>query len=105
MMQRLLLGDGRLDLRAPAADGDPKCVGGNNGDASGLAQADEGEREEEEGCRGEEKGWLPAESEEVADREACARSEQRNPAKLEGLDDRRTVQPGCSSTESRHEKR
>ena len=65
----------RLDLRAPAADGDPEGVGGEDGDAEGLAQAEEGEREEEERGGGEEERWLPAEGEEVAEGEAGARSE------------------------------
>ena len=63
MMKRLLLRDGWLDQRAPAADGDPESIDRNDCNASGLAQADEGEREEKERGGGEQERWLPAESE------------------------------------------
>ena len=75
MMERGLLGDGGLDLGAPAADGDPEGVNGDDGYAWGLAQADDGEREKEKGGGGEEKRRLPAEGEEVAESEAGAGGE------------------------------
>ena len=43
-LERLLLGDGRLDLRAPATESDPESVGREDGEAEGLAQAEDGER-------------------------------------------------------------
>jgi len=46
MMERGLLRDGGLDLGAPAADGDPESVDGDDGDARGLAESEEGECEE-----------------------------------------------------------
>ncbi len=105
MVERGLLRDSGLDLRAPAADGDPESIGGNDCNARGFAQAEEGEREEQERGGGEQEGRLPTEGEEVAESETGVRSEQRNPAKPERLDDRGVVQPGCGSTDSRHEKR
>ncbi len=75
MVERKLLGDSWLDLRAPAADRDPEGIDGNDCNARSLAQADEREREEEECGSGEEEGWLPAESEEVAESETGAGGE------------------------------
>jgi hypothetical protein len=46
VLEGLLLGDGRLDLRAPAAQGDPESVGGEDGKAECLAQAEDRQREE-----------------------------------------------------------
>jgi len=70
-----LLRDGGLDLRAPAAGGDPESIDGNDGNAWGLAESEEGESEEEKGGGGKEEGGLPAESEEVAECEAGAGGE------------------------------
>jgi hypothetical protein len=104
-MQGLLLRDGWLDLGAPAADDDPKRVGGDDGGTRGSTQADECESEDEKCSGGEQGRWLPAKGEEISKREAGAGREQWNPAKPERLDDRGIVQPGCGSTDSRHEKR
>jgi hypothetical protein len=83
----MLLRNGRLDLRAPAAYGDPESVSGQDGEAEGLAQGEDGKREEEKCGGGEEERRLPAEGDEVAEGEAGERSEKRDPAEPEGLDD------------------
>jgi hypothetical protein len=105
MLEGALLGDGWLDLGAPAADNDPKPVGGEDGDAWGLAQGEEREHQEEKGGGGKEERGLPSEGKEVAEGEAGERGEQWDSAEPEGLDEGGVVDPGGGSTESRHGKR
>ena len=72
VLEGLLLGDGWLYLGTPTAHNDPKPVGGEDGEAEGSAQAEDGECEEERGGYGEVERGLPAKGEEVAEGEAGA---------------------------------